>query len=298
MAVNRGVLFINPRAGTLTSDDENALRTHAVEQGLRVVEVVEGLDVRSIVREALATGLRSVVVAGGDGTVHHVAQVLIQTEAVLGVIPVGSVNHLARDLGIPIGDWRAAFDIALKGEIRQIDVGRVNGRYFLNSVMLGIYPTLSQYRERFRSMHSRWRAYLKAFRLAIRQFPHVSLVIEHDGRVETLRTQFFVVAVNAYDLSQAGIVSPKTTFEDGRVSIYSLAFMSRWEFIRAAAKYFRGRIADVPGFRSIRTTQLRVDTGRRRRPMRISVDGELLDLVPPIQIAAVPASLLVRGPSD
>jgi diacylglycerol kinase family enzyme len=195
---------------------------------------------------------------------------------------------------VPVDDWRAAFEIAIKGEIRQIDVGRVNGRYFINSVMLGIYPTVSAYRERFRSMNNRWSAYLKAARLALHHYPHVTLVVEHDGKVETFRTQMFVVAVNSYDLSQVGMVSPKTNFNDGRLSIYSLSFMSRPQFIRAAAKYFRGKIGDVSGFRSIRTTQLRVDTGKRR--LRVSLDGELIEMFTPLQIAAVPSALLVRAP--
>jgi len=292
----RGILFLNARAGTFPPGDESSLRTMAAENGLRVVEVKPDVDVRRVVRESLAAGLKTFVAAGGDGTIHHVAQGLVGTDGVLGVVPVGSVNHLARDLEMPIDDWRAAFEIALRGEVRQIDVGRVNGQYFINSVMLGIYPTISEYRERFRSMNNRWRAYFKAIRLALHHFPHVTLVVELDGRVETFRTQLFVVAVNAYDLTQPGMVSPKTHFNDGRVSMYSLSFMSRLQFIRATAKYFRGKIADIDGFRSTRTTQLRVDTGKRR--LRVSIDGELVVMETPLQIAAVPSSLLVRAPSS
>jgi len=294
MSHRNGILFLNPRAGTFSAAEESDVRTLAYESGLRVVDIQPEVDVRKIVREALDAGLKTFVVAGGDGSVHHVAQALVHTEGVLGVVPIGSVNHLARDLGVPIGDWRAALEIALRGQLRQIDVGRVNGHYFINSVMLGLYPTISAFRERFRSLHSRWRAYFKAFRLALHHFPHVTLVVELNGRVETFRTQMFVVAVNAYDLSTTGVVSPKTSFNDGRVSIYTLSFMSRWQFIRAAAQYFRGKIGEVPGFRSIRTSQLNVDTGKRR--LRISVDGELMDLGTPLQIVAVPSSLLVRAP--
>jgi diacylglycerol kinase family enzyme len=293
MSHRNGILFLNPRAGTFTPGDESSLRTIAYENGLRVVEVHPDIDVRTIVREALDAGLRTFVVAGGDGSIHHVAQALVGTEGILGVVPVGSVNHLARDLDLPVGDWHAAFDIALRGEVRQIDVGRINGQYFLNSVMLGIYPAVSEFRERFRSLHSRWRAYLKAVRLAMHHFPHVTLVVEYEGRVETLRTQMFVISVNAYDLTQTGVISPKTTFNDGRLAVYSLSFMSRVQFVGVVAKYLRGRISDVPGFRSIRTTSLRLDTGKRR--LRVAIDGELVDLDAPLQIAAVPASLLVRA---
>jgi diacylglycerol kinase family enzyme len=293
--MRRGVLFLNSRAGTFTSADESELRGVAEQNGLRVVAIDPTVNVRTVVREALDAGLKTFVVAGGDGSVHHVAQALVGTDGILGVVPVGSVNHLARDLQLPIDDWRTAIEVALRGEVRQIDVGRINGRYFLNSVMLGIYPTLSEYRERFRSMHSRWRAYAKAARLALRQFPHVVLVLELDDRVETVRTQMFVVAVNTYDLKQTGLVAPKLSFNDGRVTIYSLSFMSRPQFVRAAAKYLRGKIVDVQGFRSVRTTHLRVDAARKR--MRVSVDGELVELETPLQIAAVPSSLLVRAPA-
>lgn len=267
----------------------------AAENGLRVIEVTPDIDVRTIVRDTLAAGLKSFVVAGGDGSIHYVVQALVGTEGELGVVPIGSVNHLARDLGIPL-DWREAFEVALRGTVRQIDVGRANGLYFLNSVMLGLYPTLSVYRERFRSTHSKWSAYAKAIRLAIRQFPHVTLVLEMDGGVQTIRTQMFTVAVNSYDLTQTGLVAPKTTFNDGRLSIYSLSFMGRLQFIRAAAKFFRGRITDMPEFRGVRTPQIRIDSPRQH--LRISLDGELVDMQPPLQIAAVPASLLVRAPAE
>jgi diacylglycerol kinase family enzyme len=293
MSHRNGVLFLNPRAGTFSAADESSLRTVAYENGLRVVEIVPGVDVRVVVRDALQAGMRSFVVAGGDGSIHHVAQALVGTEGVLGIVPIGSVNHLARDLDLAVGDWRAALEVAVRGTVRQIDVGRIGTQYFLNSVMLGFYPAISEFRERFRSMHSRWRAYAKAVRMALHHFPHVTLVIEHDGRVETLRTQMFVVAVNAYDLTQTGVVSPKTSFEDGRLAIYSLSFMSRIQFAAVAAQYLRGKISNVPGFRSIRTSQVRLDTGRRR--LRVSIDGELVDLDTPLQIASVPASLLVRA---
>lgn len=294
MTQHRGILFLNPRAGTFGGADEQSLRAAAAEKGLRIVEIVPGVDVHRAVREGLDAGLRNFVVAGGDGSLHHVVQALVQTEGILGVLPAGSVNHFARDIGMPLDDWEKAFEIATSGEVRQIDVGRINNRFFLNSVMLGLYPAISHYRERFRSIHSRTLAYIKASRLAFRQFPHVTLVVELDGRVETFRTQMFVVAVNAYDLTQTGLVSPKTTFHDGRLSIYTLSFMNRLQFVRAAAQYLRGRIGEVSGFRRISTRQLRVDTGKSH--MKIAVDGELLDLRPPLQLASVPAALLVRVP--
>ena len=287
------MLFLNPRAGSFSAKDESDLLAMAGESGLRVVEVVPGVDVREIVRSSLASGLKTFVVGGGDGSIHHVAQALVGTAGILGILPIGTVNHTARDLLIPV-DWRQAFEIAVRGSVRQIDTGRINGIHFLNSVMVGVYPTLSGYREHFRSTHNKWLAYMRAARLALRQFHHVSLVLELDGRVETIRTQIFIVSINAYDLSTAGIVPLKSSLEDGRLSIYSFGFLSRMQFIRASAKFYRGKVTEVEGFRRVRTAQLRIDFPRPQ--LRVSIDGELTDLAPPLQIAAVPASLLVRGP--
>ena len=288
-----GILFVNPRAGSFSAAEESELRALAEETGLRVVDVVPGVDVREVVKATLDSGLRDIVVAGGDGSIHHVLQALVGTEGILGIIPVGTVNHLARDLGIPL-DWREAMRVVSEGTVRQIDTGRVNGIHFLNGVMLGLYPTISEYRERFRSTHSKWRAYLRATRMAMGHFHHVTLVLDSDGKLETIRTQMFIVAVNTYDLTQSGLIALKTSLDDGRLTVYSLSFMDRLEFIRAAAKFMRGRINEVEGFRRMRIAQIRIDSANRN--LKVAVDGELIEIAPPLQIAAVPASLLVRAP--
>lgn len=286
---------MNPRAGSFTTSDESDLRTMAYERGLRVVEITPDVDVRQIVQETLDAGLRSIVVGGGDGSIHHVAQAVVGTEGELGILPIGTVNHLARDLQIPL-EWRAALEVAVGGELRQIDTGRINGHYFLNSVMIGLYPSISEYRERFRSTHHKWQAYAMAIRLALRKFPHVNLMLDVEGKADMIRTQLLVVSINSYDLTQSGVVSLKTSLDDGRLTVYSLAFMSRMQFVKTAAMYMRGRIQEVDGFRRVRTQTMRIDFAHQK--MRVSVDGELIELRAPLQIAAVPASLLVRAPAS
>ena len=267
------------------------MREAAAQRGLTVIDVGRQTDVQEIVTSALREGIRKFIVAGGDGSIHHVAQPLIGTEATLGVIPAGTVNHLARDLALPT-DWREAFEVAVAGQIKQIDTGRVNGIYFINTLILGIYPTISEYREHFRKTHSKWRAYAKATRIATRRLDSVNLVVDLDGRLEAIRTNFFAVAVNAYDLSQAGLVAPKASVNDGRLTAYSLEIENRLEFVRAASRFFRGRIEGMEGFRSVRVKELRVDSVHRR--LKVAIDGEPATLKAPLQVAAVPSSLLVR----
>ena len=285
------ILFLNPRAGSFSAGEDSQLREMAEQRDVAVVDVDRHTDAQEIVRTGLRDGVKRFIVAGGDGSIHHVVQALVGTEAALGVIPAGTVNHLARDLGLPT-DWRTAFEVALTGQLRQIDTGRVNGIYFLNTLMLGIYPTISEYREHFRKTHSKWRAYAKATRIATRRIDSVNLVIDLDGRLEAIRTNFFAVAVNVYDLSQAGLVAPKASVNDGRLTVYSLEIENRLEFVRAASRFFRGRIEGMDGFRSVRVRELRVDTVHRR--LKVAIDGEPATLKAPLQVTAVPSSLLVR----
>lgn len=289
-----GIFFVNPRSGSAAGATESDLRRAADEYGLELVAIEPSVDCGALVQQALARGERNIVVGGGDGSIHHIAQSIVGTEGVLGIVPLGTVNHLAKDLGMPL-EWRAALDVAARTGIeQQIDVGRANGQYFLNTLMMGLYPTISRYREKFRSTHNKWLAYSKGARMALRTMHHAKLVVDIDGKLETLVTPMFVISVNAYDLTQPGPVLMRTTFSDGRLTIYTVGEMSRYEFMRAAAKYLRGRIADIAGFRMIRVAKLRVDSAHHH--MRISMDGEPAEVTPPVQIEAVPAALLVRRP--
>ena len=129
MPPTRGILFLNPSSGSkLLAGQKDALKEAAAEAGLEVIPLAGGMDVTQTIRERLGRGMKLFVAAGGDGTIHHVIQPLVNSEAVLGVIPAGTYNHFARDLNIPL-DWREALDVVLTGQIRQVDAARVNDRF-------------------------------------------------------------------------------------------------------------------------------------------------------------------------
>lgn len=292
--MRKGILFLNPRAGTFPADEAAEFHAAAEAAGLEIVEITPETDVAAIAAAAIAEGRKSIVVGGGDGSLHHVVQALAGTEGILGVIPLGTLNHLAHDMGVPL-EWRAALDNATNGEVHQIDVGRINGQYFLNTVMIGLYPTISQYRERFRSTHSKWRAYAKGAHAAMRRFPGVKLAVEIDGRPQSIKAPMFAILVNSYDLKQGGLLLPRTSFTDGRLTVLTIGDIDRLQFAIAAAKYLRGRISEVAGFKSVRAKAVRVDTAHHR--VRLALDGELIYMTPPLQAEIVPSSLLVRMPA-
>ncbi|HEY5609799.1 MAG TPA: diacylglycerol kinase family protein [Thermoanaerobaculia bacterium] len=291
---SRGAVYFNPSSGPRRELLGQEVRKAAEEFGLEFVEVGKAVDVSRSVAERVAAGSRLFVAAGGDGTINSVMQSLVHTEAVLAVLPVGTLNHFARDIGVPL-DWRAAFEIVLRGAVQQIDVGCINRRYFLNNISLGLYPELVKHRERLRHKTNRtWRAYAYAAWAVYQRFPHVSIALETPHHAEAIRTHVFMVSVNPYDLSGFGIVAPRTSLESGRLCVYWLPHMPKVEFVRTVARYVRGRITAIDGFRSLQTTHLRVQSSRSE--LRVGMDGELFELHQPLAISVEPKSLLVRVP--
>lgn len=287
----KGTLFLNRNSGAKA--DAVALVDAAQAAGLEIVELSDQIDCLQEVRSRLARGLRLCVAAGGDGTVHHVMQALIHTDGVLAVIPNGTYNHFARDLEIPLS-WKEALDVALNGETRSVDAGRVNDRFFVNNASLGLYPEMVARREARGRDYPRWKARIYAFYGTLRKYRHVTLAVESEGRSELIRTHVFMVSNNSYDLERLGIEAPRETLTGGALSVYWLPHTSRLRLTRYIARYLAGRVRTIPGFRSFRTAHLRVQTTRDH--LRVGIDGELFTLSAPLTVSIVPQSLRVRVP--
>lgn len=290
----KGTLFLNPSSGAKHSkSDIESLKGAAEEAGLEVIRLSREIDCAKTIRERMARGTRLFVAAGGDGTINNIVQALVNTEATLGVIPVGTYNHFARDLEIPL-DWSKALEVVMSGTTRQVDTARVNNHFFVNNISLGLYPALVAKREERGRDYPRWRARLYAAFWTLRKYPHVTLNVESEHRQEVVRTHVFMVSNNSYDLSGIGVEAARNTLEEGRLSVYWLPKVSRFQLAKFIAQYLAGRVKKAPGFRSFRTAAMKVQTGHRS--VRIGIDGEVITMAPPLVITIVPKSLLVRCP--
>jgi diacylglycerol kinase family enzyme len=287
----KGTLFLNRNSGVKSEDE--ALIAAAQAAGLEVVELSPELDCLREVRDRLARGTRLFVAAGGDGTVNHVVQGLINSDATLAVIPTGTYNHFARDLEIPLA-WTDALEVALNGDAHAVDVARVNERFFVNNLSLGLYPEMVERREAHGRDYPRWRARIYAFYGTLRKYRHVTLSVESEGRHELIRTHVFMVSNNSYDLERFGVEAPRETLTGGRLSVYWLPHTSRLRLTRYIARYLAGRVRTIPGFRSFRTTSLRVQSTHAH--LRVGIDGELFTLAAPLHVSIAPQSLQVRVP--
>jgi diacylglycerol kinase family enzyme len=171
-----GWLLVNPDSGGGSAADE--LCHAAASRGIETRVLRPGEDASELARDADADVLG---VAGGDGSLSAVAGVAVARGLPFVCIPFGTRNHFARDLGLDRSDHLAALD-AFEGVERRVDVGRANGRLFLNNVSIGAYAVL---------VHHGWRRALDALRLRQR------LIL--DG--EVVRTRVLLVGNNAYSLT-------------------------------------------------------------------------------------------------
>lgn len=265
------------------------------DAGLEVIRLTREIDCAQTIRERIGRGIRLFVAAGGDGTVSNVVQPLVNTDARLGVIPVGTYNHFARDLEIPL-EWREALDVAVSGNTRQIDTARVNDRFFVNNLSLGLYPELVMLREAHGRDYPRWKARMYAALATLRKYPHVTLAIETAHHQELVRTHVFMVSNNSYELSGIGLEAERTSLDEGTLSVYWLPHLSRLNLAKSAAHYLAGKVRAVPGFRSFRTAAMKVQSARA--VLRVGVDGEVFTLPAPLTITIVPQSLLVKVPKQ
>jgi YegS/Rv2252/BmrU family lipid kinase len=287
-------MFFNPSSGVkLPPSELSAIEQSASDAGLEVVRVTRDLDCASVIRDRLREGRRLFVAAGGDGTINTVIQPLINTDAILGVIPVGTYNHFAKDLGIPLA-WRDALEVVINGETKPIDTARINDRFFVNNISMGLYPELVARREEKGRDYPRWKARLYAAYATLKKFPHVAVTLDTENHHEVIRTHVLMISNNSYDLSRLGIEAPRKVLEEGRLSVYWLPHVPRLALTSFVAHYLAGRVHEAPGFRSFRTSRVKIQSSKLR--LHLGIDGEVVTMNTPLVITIVPQSLSVKVP--
>lgn len=251
-------------------------------------------DLRATVERAAASGVDAVVIGGGDGTLNAAAQVLVGGRTALGVLPLGTLNHFARDLGIPVELADAVATIAA-GERVAVDVGEVNRRFFLNNASIGLYPAAVRQREELRHKHGggKWVAMLQACFDVFRRYPLLSVVVRTEDQVAHVKTPFVFVGNNRYEMSLFSLGS-RRTLRGGELSVYLARDGGRVALVRQALRALLGTLEQDRDFRSLVVTQMEIATPKRH--VRVAVDGEVVEMATPIRYRIHPRSLWVVAP--
>jgi diacylglycerol kinase family enzyme len=275
----------------------HALRERFREHGLEAEVIVAGRgdDIAELARKAAERSPGGVVVAaGGDGTVSAVADAVRRAGGVLGVVPLGTLNHFARDMGIPLDPVEAIRAIGAGYRV-QVDVGEVNGTAFINNSSLGLYPKIVRGREwqRRRMRRPKRTAMLWAILATLRRAPLLRLELEVGGGYQPCTSPFVFVGNNDYTM-EGFHIGKRSRLDGGKLSIYTTTRRTAGGLFLLALRALFGRLRQAEDFNETHARTLRVDT--RRRQMFVATDGEVTLMQTPLEYTIVPRALTVIAP--
>ncbi len=254
-----------------------------------------GAEVASLAKEAAQGNWTLIMAGGGDGTINTVASHVIGTDKILGVLPLGTLNHFAKDLRIPL-DLEGAAQTAISGQATRVDVGEVDGRIFLNNSSLGLYPTMVREREKQQRLGSgKWPAFVWAAVTVFRRYPFLHVRLVAGGKKIDLKTPFVFVGNNAYVMESLSI-GGREHLNQGLLSLYVTNRAGRWGLVRLALRALIGRLREEKDFLALLTDEVKIETRHRR--MRVAFDGEVDVMQTPLHYQSRPAGLRVMVPMD
>lgn len=289
-------MILNPAAGAeqkLALTDRLCAAFAAAGTPATIIAAAGEPDLLAAARRAVTSGVCAVAAAGGDGTVSAVASELAGTGVPLGVLPVGTLNHFAKDLGIPL-ELDAAVRTIVSGKTRMIDAAEVNGRAFINNSSLGLYPQIVRQRELRQDLgHGKWPAFAWAALAALRWFPFLDLRLDVDGKVLRRRTPFVFIGNNAYRMEGLHIGS-RASLSEGCLSVYIPRRTGRLGLVRLALAALAGRLHRSANFDAFAATEVRIES---RRPLvDVAADGEVTAMRTPLEYRTLPGALRVLVP--
>jgi YegS/Rv2252/BmrU family lipid kinase len=266
------------------------------ERGLdaRVTLARDGAELLAAARKALDEGARIIVAGGGDGSVSAVASCVAGTGTRLGVLPMGTLNHFAKDLGIPL-QLDDAIDVIAHGHALAVDLGEVNGHLFINNSSLGLYPdiVLDRERQQRRLGRGKWAALAAASLHAVRRYPVLSLQLEVEGKLLERRSAFVFIGNNEYRM-EGFEIGGRASLTDGRLSLYVTQRTGRFGLLRLALSALFGRLRQAADFDSLAAQALVVHTPQKH--IRVATDGEVSLMRTPLHYRVRPAALTVAVP--
>ncbi len=254
----------------------------------------ETVRIDELIARAMSDSPTLLVAAGGDGTINAVASAIVGTDIVLGVLPAGTLNHFAKDLGIPT-DLADAVTLLRDGTPRRVDVGSVNDRIFLNNAGLGLYPEIVRRREaEQRQGASKWpAAFISAMR-ALYRYRELGLRLRTDTTTFLRRTPALFVGNNEY-VNHDTLKPHRDSLTEGTLSVFIPRAHGRMQLLWFTMRAMVGNVRDDRGFEMLKLEHVTVDA--KHRLAHVSIDGEVVKLETPLAFESRRGALLVMGPA-
>ncbi len=254
--------------------------------------LASGSDLTALARQAVGEGHTIVVAAGGDGTINAVASAVVGTDVALGVLPLGTLNHFAKDLRIPL-ELEQAVSNVFSGERVSIDVGEVNGRIFLNNSSIGLYPWFVQQRDDLQNRgYGKWMASLPAMLAVAKRRSRLYVRLLVDERHERAReTPFAFVGNNKYEITGLRL-GERTQLDSGQLWVCRApraGLMKLTGLLLKSLAGFEPRELDT-----LEAQEVWIETPLKR--VSVAIDGEVTELDSPLHYVSRPRALNVIVP--
>ncbi len=273
----RLVLFANFQSSR-TRDGISAARSAFELAGVPLTEIPtdspEDLDQKIRVH---ARAYDTIVIAGGDGTLNAAADALLDLQKPLGILPLGTANDLARTLGLP-PDPAAAARVIAAGHTRQIDLGRVNDRWFFNAASIGLPVAIARAHDPALKRRLKVFAYVVATWRALKGMRRFGVRIEVDGRKVVTRA-IQVTVGNGVHFGGGMTVRADAAIDDGQLDVFALEARSFLDLLRLAPVVRFGLQDYDRQVLALRGRSVRIET---RRPRSVNTDGEITTKTPAV----------------
>jgi diacylglycerol kinase family enzyme len=254
----------------------------------------ETTKVDDLIKRAIRDGATMLVGGGGDGTINAVASAVVGTDRVLGVLPLGTLNHFAKDLAIP-ADIEAAVLLLRDGMVSPVDVGEVNDRVFLNNSGLGLYPDIVHLREiRQRHGAAKWPAMFIAAIHALRKYRMLGIRITVDDQPLLRRTPAVLVGNNEYT-TQHTLEPKRVALDAGKLSLYIPRKTGRWKLLWFSLRALLTNAGHDDAFETLLTDSFTIES--RHKGLRVSLDGEVTVMSTPLHYRTRARELRVIVPT-
>ena len=298
--LTRVAIVLNSAAGGGAAEAARAVMAPVFEEaGINAdfVALSDCEDLAATIADMIASGVDVIVAGGGDGTVNSVAAAVVGHDVTFGVIPLGTLNHFARDLGIPLDAADAARAI-VAGQTIAIDVAEVNGRIFLNNSSVGLYPRIVQLRERYRARGiEKWIVATWATLRVTRKSKPLRVQLDIDDQRVSRTTPLVFIGNNEYRMAGFDAGS-REALTGGRLAIYIVSSSGQAGLLRLTWRILTGTAQGSGELTMLRTTEATIDLPDESTvtQLPVALDGEIRTLQLPLRYAIRPGALRVAVP--
>ena len=291
----RTLAILNASSGSADIDRVERLRERLHSRGaewqIRLAQ--DGAELAALAQAARESDSDIIVAGGGDGTISTVAAHIADSGKVFAVLPFGTLNHFAKDLGIPL-EIDEALENIFNGHTAMIDVGEVNGRTFLNNSSLGLYPKIVRRRDAQRKFgRPKWLAMIAALFRTVRQYSVFHVRVAADGKRLHRRTPILFVGNNEYQIEGRDL-GGRRCLDRGVLCLYMLHNTGPWGLFKFTLRALLRRAWRIKDFDALLAQEIEVRMRRKR--VRVALDGELAEFRTPLQYRIRKGALRVIVP--